>query len=99
MKLIFKKAVVVAIFLLSSQSALVLPTQAQSKSNSSLQSLNESPAISPAKNLELLIKAVRQFITNNSFEMKSNLNIKGTFSGGSVDFFVKINIFYKVNFV
>ena len=92
MKLILRKAVVVAILLLSSQSVFVLPTKAQSQSNSTLQSINQKSPISPtSKKIAPLVKAVRQFIINNSFEMQSTLNITGDFAGGSFNFLVKIN--------
>ncbi len=92
MKLILRKAFIVAILLLSSQSVFVLPTKAQSQSNSTLRSVNQKSLISlNSQQLKLLVKAVRPFITNNSFEMQSTLNLKFDFTGGSFEVWVKIN--------
>lgn len=86
-RLFLKSTFTLGLFLLLTESLLALPHQ-KIKNQDYIQIATKN---SDNSDVELLIKALIQFISNNSFQIESQLNISADFAGGNVNFRAQTN--------
>lgn len=94
MKLTFKISLILGIIFSFSKATLALPIKPEPvlKFPSTLP-MDYQAQLSDNSDfyLQLLVKAIRQFLVNNPYEMESQLNITGEVNGAKITFFVQID--------